>query len=447
MALALSAFIWIIVTTGGRQVFVKEVLGDAFDSQADHFLRGNVDVDGDAIRWETMIVNGKTRMYFGPFPALLRIPLNFIYPAGRGTWSRISGFLAGELALFAFAGLIASALRTSSLPSRARNWFGGACLVGFVFATPLLFLLGNLSIYSEAIIWALAWSLAALFFAWRCRTAEGKALTISLIGFSISAGCALLSRVTFGAPLVLVAPMLAMRLPRTNRSLNFAALLAPLGAAIVFHVLLNYAKFGSLTGAGYEFYINSAHREFSRHHGSFDLRRVPYSFADYFNVTLPSFHVQPPFLTVDRHHISYPELFSLPFSETFVSLPWCSGWLVTAAIMGIGCLFVRTRGDYFVRWIAAALFVEFVCVLSYFALAERYTADLCPFLLFCLVVFLSAGGITLVRTRHVFVALVIISASINLLAVSDWLALDRNLPAETQNFWSAIAGIKQTKVR
>src|SRR5437016_6284183 len=99
VALVLSVLIWIIATTGGRQVFVKEVLGDAFDSQAEHFLHGNVDVDADAIRSEAMLVNGKTRMYFGPFPALLRIPLNLIYPAGHGAWSRVSGFLAGELAL------------------------------------------------------------------------------------------------------------------------------------------------------------------------------------------------------------------------------------------------------------------------------------------------------------------------------------------------------------
>jgi hypothetical protein len=107
--LMLSIVIWVIATTGGREIFVKEVLGEAFDSQAEHFLRGNVDVDDDAIRWEAMIVNGNTRMYFGPFPALLRIPLNFVYPAGRGAWSRISGFVGGELALIAFTGVISRA--------------------------------------------------------------------------------------------------------------------------------------------------------------------------------------------------------------------------------------------------------------------------------------------------------------------------------------------------
>ena len=40
MALVLSVLIWIIATTDGRHVFVKEALSDAFDSQAEHFLRG-----------------------------------------------------------------------------------------------------------------------------------------------------------------------------------------------------------------------------------------------------------------------------------------------------------------------------------------------------------------------------------------------------------------------
>src|SRR6266480_3553089 len=165
LLLLLSVFLWFYTTTGGRQVFVKEVLGGAFDSQAEHFLRGNVDVDVDAIAHESMIVNGKVRMYFGPFPAFLRIPLNFVYPAGHGKWSRISGFGAGIIALFAFAGLIRTALRSSPLSLRGRTWLGYACTVGFALGSPLLSLLGNLSIYDEAIIWGLAWSLAALYFA------------------------------------------------------------------------------------------------------------------------------------------------------------------------------------------------------------------------------------------------------------------------------------------
>src|SRR5882757_11110332 len=113
LLVVLSVLLWFYTTTGGRQVFVKEVLGGAYDSQAEHFLRGNVDVDEAAIGHEAMIVDGKVRMYFGPFPAFLRIPLNFVYPTGHGKWSRVSGFCAGVIALFAFAGLVRMALQSS----------------------------------------------------------------------------------------------------------------------------------------------------------------------------------------------------------------------------------------------------------------------------------------------------------------------------------------------
>src|SRR6266481_6457462 len=256
VTLVLSVVLWIFTMTGGQQIFVKEVLGGAFDSQAEHFLRGDVGVDAAAIGHERMIVNGKVRMYFGPFPALLRIPLNFIYPAGHGRWSRISGFCAGVIALVALAGLVKTALRSSPLSSRARNWVGNTCVIGFALGSPLLLLLGNLSIYDEAIIWALAWSLGALYFALRSRQVETNALTRSLLGFSLCAAGGLLSRVTFGIPFILIAPLLALRVGREKRLINLLALFLPLGAGLAFNVWLSYARFATFTGVNYDYYVN-----------------------------------------------------------------------------------------------------------------------------------------------------------------------------------------------
>jgi hypothetical protein len=437
---AMSVLVWIIATSGGSHVFVKEWLGEAYDSQAEHFLRGDVGVDVGAIASEAMIVNGKVRMYFGPFPAFVRIPLNFIYPAGRGKWSRVSGFLAGTIALFAFSGLLANALCGSPLSVPSRRWLGNALVVGFVLGSPVLFLLGNLSIYNEGIIWGLAWSLGALYFAGRSRDAEGAALTRSLLGFSLCAAGALLSRVTFGTPFLLIAPLLALRIRRASRLANFAALFVPVAAGLLFYLLLNHAKFGSFTGATYDYYINPVHREFAHKHGIFNLIRVPYSFADYFSLAPPAFHLQPPFLRVDRHGLPNSAPFSLPVSEVFLSVPWSSGWIVACTVMGIVCLVLPRRTDYFQRWIAVALLAQFICILSYFALAQRYAADLYPFLIFCSVVFLSAGGIILVRMRYLLIALIAISIVINSLATAFWLASDPNLPLETHTFWAVISG-------
>jgi len=436
-----SALLWVFTTTGGRQIFVKEILGDAYDSQAEHFLRGDVDVEVDAIRHEAMIVNGKVRMYFGPFPALLRIPLNVIYPPGHGKWSRLSGFCAGIIALFAFAGLVQTALRSSQLSPRARNWIGNACVIGFALGSPLLLLLGNLSIYNEAVIWGLALSLGALFFVLRSQHTEGRAQTRMLLGFSLCAGGALLSRVTFGAPFILIAPLLALRIRPENRTINFVALVLPFAAALVFYLWLSYARFGSLTGVNFDYYINPTHSEFAHKFGIFSPRRIPYSFADYFGVRLPSLRRESPFFVADRHPYRYPSLYSNNFSEVYISLLWSSLWLIFGAIMGIVYLVRKGCADAFERCIAIALFTQFVCILSYYLLAQRYAADLYPFLIFCLIVFFRSGGVVLVRSRHVIIGLVAVSVVVNSFATISWLVdADQNVPPETKAAWEKLLG-------
>src|SRR4029077_11276953 len=440
LLLLLSALFWFYTTTGGGQVLVKEVLGDAYDSQAEHFLRGDVDVDAEAIGHEEMSVNDHVRMYFGPFPALVRLPLNFAYPAGRGKWSRISGFCAVVVALFAVAGLVGRALRSSPLSSRGRNWLGNACVVGFALGSPLLLLLGNLSIYDEAIIWGLAWSLAALYFTFRSRQADGAALTRSLLGFSLCAAGALLSRITFGIPFILIGPLLALKLGREKRLINLLALFLPLGAALVFYVWLSYARFGTLIGVNYDYYVNPVHSEFAHRYGMFSPRRIPYSFADYFSLRLPSLEHRPPFVAADRHFYKYPSLFSNPDSEVYISLLQSSSWLVFAAIMGIMCL-VRRKVDLLGWGIAAAFVVQFLCILSYFVLAQRYAADFYPFLIFCLVIFLTSGGSDLLWSRHIIIGLVALSVVINSPATVSWLVdADLNVPAGTRAAWEKLLG-------
>ena len=441
VALVLSVLICIIATTGGRQIFAKEALGDAFDSQAEHFLRGNVDVDGEAIRWEGMIVDGKARMYFGPFPAFLRIPLNLIYPAGRGTWSRISAFLAGEVALFAFTGLVSNAVRSSSLSARARNWLGAACMIGFVFGSPLLLLLANPSIYNEAIIWGFGWSMAALFFGLRCRNAEGRELIVSLVAFSLCASAALLSRVTFGAPLLFMVLLLALWLPRANRLRLLAALFVPLGAGLAVYLLLSYARFGNFVGTSFDHYINSVHREFVHKYGIFSLRRVPYSLADYFGLRLPSIQAQVPFLKADRHFFAHSQLYSLSSSETYLSVPWASSWLVAGAILGVICLARKNGADLFERGAALSFALQCLCILSFYNLSQRYSVDLYPFLIFCLLVFLRTGGVLLTRAYRVIIGLVLVSITINSLATVSWLVeSDQNVRPETRAIWNRFLG-------
>jgi hypothetical protein len=440
VTLVLSVIFWLFTMTGGRDIFVKEVLGGAYDSQAEHFLRGDVGVDAAAIAHETMNVNGKIRMYFGPFPALLRIPLNFIYPAGHGKWSRISGFCAGIIALFACAGLVRTALRSSPLSSRARNWIGNACMIGFAFGSPLLLLLGNLSIYDEAIVWGFAWSLTALYFACRSRTTEGAGLTRSLLGFSFCAGAALLSRGTFGAPFVLIAPLLAITLFHRHPMRNIPALLLPVGAALVFYLFLSYARFGDFSGMPMRYNINPVQRDFAVKHGLFRIERVPYSFADYFVLRSPKLQREAPFLKAGRKDYHHETLYVMPFTETYSSVLWSSSWILLGAVIGVAMLMRPGGADGVDRAIAAIFLLQVIVILSFMGLCQRYIADLFPFLIFAFLVFLRQGKLAF-RLRYLFIGLVVVSVLINSLTTVSWLVeADMNVPAETREKWNQFLG-------
>lgn len=424
----------------GRDIFVKEVLGGAYDSQAEHFLRGDVGVDFAAIAHERMIVNGKVLMYFGPFPAFFRVPLNLVYPPGHGKWSRISGFFAGVIALFAFAGLVQTALRSSSLSSRARSWIGNACMIGFALGSPLLLLLGNLSIYDEAIIWGFGWSVAALYFAWRSRTTQGAVLTRSLLAFSFCAGAALLSRATFGAPFVLIVPLLALRLFHRQPIRNITALVLPLGAAFVFYLFLSYARFGDFSGMNMRYNANPVQRDFAVKHGLFRLERVPYSFADYFVLRSPKLQRQAPFFRANRADYQHDTLYVMPFTETYSSLLWCSSWLLLGAAIGVAMLLRPGGADGVDRAIAAIFLLQIIVILSFMGLAQRYVTELFPFLIFAFLIFLRQGKIAF-QLRYLLTALVVVSVVINSLTTISWLVeADMNVPAETRAKWNQFLG-------
>jgi hypothetical protein len=335
---------------------------------------------------------------------------------------------------------VQTALRSSPLSPRTRNWIGNACMIGFALGSPLLLLLGNLSIYDEAIIWGFAWSLAALYFACRSRTTEGAALTRSLLAFSFCAGAALLSRATFGAPFVLIAPLLVIRLFHRQPIRNITALLVPLGTAFVFYLFLSYARFGDFTGMNMRYNINPVQRDFAIKHGLFRIERVPYSFADYFFLRRPELQREAPFLIADRKDYYHENLYVMPFTETYSSLLWSSSWILLGAVISVAMLLRPKGADGVDRAIAAVFLLQVILILSFMGLAQRYLSELFPFLTFVFLIFLRQSKIAF-QLRYLFIGLVVVSVVINLLSTVSWLVeADMNVPAATRAKWNQFLG-------
>jgi len=73
-------------------------------------------------------------------------------------------------------------------------------------------------------------------------------------------------------------------------------------------------------------------------------------------------------------------------------------------------------------------------------LAQRYTAEFCPFLIFTFLLFLRSGEAAF-HLRYVLVALVTASTVINLLTTVSWLiGADMNVPAATRAKWNEFLG-------
>jgi hypothetical protein len=143
-------------------------------------------------------------------------------------------------------------------------------------------------------------------------------------------------------------------------------------------------------------------------------------------------------LKADRRFFGNTPFSALPFSETYLPMPWASGWLLLGALLGMVCLVRQWRTSWFELAITLALFLQVGCILSFFFLAQRYTADLYPFLIFCFIIFLRKGGTT--ATRLAIIVLVFVSTALNSLATASWLGSDGSLPPQTHSFWNKVVG-------
>src|SRR5687768_6739197 len=138
----------------------QRTLGFAFNSMLLHLLRGEVDVDPVAIKWEAMITgDGKTYAYFGILPALVRLPLLPFFDLSTTDVSALTCLAAVTLAVAAkLDTLRAIAARVPDAGARRPALIAAAVLFALGGAQ-IQFL--RVSVYQEAMLWAGA--LAAVF--------------------------------------------------------------------------------------------------------------------------------------------------------------------------------------------------------------------------------------------------------------------------------------------
>jgi hypothetical protein len=228
-------------------------LGGVFDAQARSFLDGRWDIPPDVIKIEGFEVDGLTYTYFGPVPALLRLPVVAVTDAFDGRLTRLSLLVAWAVTL-AIATRLAWRVRKVVAGDEPVGRFEEGLVALFVFTlgagSSVAYLPARPSVFHEAIAWGVAGSLLGLdaVLSWsERRTAWRFVLAVALAALAINARASVGSGPSAALGLVLLGDLVgALR----RRQLGGAVRATALGVALLIPLAtycgVTYARFGSL---------------------------------------------------------------------------------------------------------------------------------------------------------------------------------------------------------
>lgn len=423
-----AAFAW-LVTHGTGRFLAGDWLSAAYDSLGESLLRGEASVSPEAIQFERFDRNGKSFMYFGPFPALMRAAFNAVRGDLHGQWARISCLIAAVLTVLPFMLAATRSLRLNqSLSHKQRDLALCLLSLGWAFGTPLCYLVISSRIYNEAILWGLCGSMWGMLGLSLLTTDPKRKLTGLWL---LSTGCciALLSRITFAIPLLLALPVALLWgapwleiTPLRWRTFLFPRALAvmPAVAGLIFQLWYNHARFGSPL----IFFDAASYVPKLDHQGGyFSLLRLPSTTWAYFGFTPATFIDRPPFLRLAPVHYLQPKLFVSSFREEILSVTVGSPWLLFLAVPGL-----MQSSTALVRAYKLGLGIQTVLLLSFHFVTERYAADILPLLAFGLLA--SVSSVRYSRRRMTGLAVLVAASCVTSLCCALRWNLIHNLKAE-----------------
>lgn len=397
-ACALVLFLGILVQDGG--LLHRDAFGNFYAAQADALNHGHWDVKPGEVGFEGFEINGKVYLYFGPVPAIVRMPVEAVTSRFHGRLTRLSMLIA-EAVLLAFVIRLVEIARRATRPQAPAGRLDALFTGLFVFAagaSSTLYLAGQSWVYHEALIWGsaltigsltmlaaflqsrrlgrLAWSgvLAVLAFNTRSATGAGALVALGLVGLvelrrlvrsSDRARPAWMPTVVIGGSLLV---------------------------AVGCYVVVNWVRFGSLTGLPLDKQI-LAHYDVQRqrilaanHNSMFGAKFVP---TQLFQAMRPD-AIHPtrlfPFVNFPEHAPRVLGSAVMDTTEPTSSVTASEPALAVMAIMGVvGMLWGKFRrrlpgleGWGLLTFGAACSALGFIAI-SF--VSNRYLTDALPFLL------------------------------------------------------------------
>lgn len=366
---ALVVFIWLL-TAGSYRLFDPQFQGGFYDAQAHAFLAGHLDVPPAALNVEGFVVGGRTYEYYGPVPALLRLPV-------AAATDRLDGRLTVPSMLLAFVVMLVMAARlqwairrlSRAGPDLSRREAVLTGLLAFAVATgPPLYLASRAWVYHEAEMWGFALALATFDQLVRFLLDGGWS---RLAGAAAFAAAAMLSRASVGGGAVASLGVLAVigiatcrpaveRVQRTRlgprwpsprrwratRSVPVWALVAAFLVPLGLYAAVNFAKFRTPFGLPME---KQRVSQFDAHRKEMLRRNDGHYFGTQFVPTAVLQYARPDALGVDRlfPFVAFPAKRAPVIGDVYFDLRERSSSLPDSAplltVLGIAGLVVIAR--------------------------------------------------------------------------------------------------------
>jgi hypothetical protein len=289
IAISGAAFAW-LVTSGTFQFFQSVPFSNFYDVQARSWLRGTWSVPANVLSIEGIRTGGRTDMYYGPVPALLRLPVLTFTHRFDGRLTQPSLLIAFLLAL-TFSSLLSwrirGLVRGPAEVSRLEAGLTAALLVVIGLGSVFFFLGATAMVYEEAEMWGAALSLGAFYslVGFLDRPSAGR-----LVATGVLTALALLTRASVGlgpvlaiglatgvylfAALATRAPGWVRRTGQLARALGVkvsqapgrfsAGLLAAMGIPLALYVAINELKFDTPFSPPFNrqvYSLENAHRQ------------------------------------------------------------------------------------------------------------------------------------------------------------------------------------------
>jgi hypothetical protein len=397
-----------------RTAVAQRYASNFFDIQATAFLHGHLDVPTGALGIAGFVIEDKTFMYFGPFPALLRVPVQLVTHEFDGRLSLVSMGIAWVVfAVFAqkLLWLLREQFRGTT-PLTRFEWVSAVVVLAMATGgTTLTFDASLPWVYHEVYLWSTALLVGCCYWMLRLILSPDRRSVLWLAALILAEG---LTRTPGGWAMagttMLLGATLAIRHRRRLGLTVVAAGAAPLAVAVLYNVVKFAHPYLFPLQSQVWTQVNAHRREALRVNGGtitgpqfFETSLVNYlrpdgiRFVDYFPfVTLPAKPAQ-----------AYGGAFLDQTYRTGSVTAFMPGLLVLTLIGLVALVVLRSRrGVVAMRWPMFAAVGATGGIMGYGYLANRYTSDFVPMLVLGGFVGLwtVVGLVPLVRAPRVAVA-------------------------------------------